>query len=317
MKILLYNSHPPYSFDLIRGLPGAYFYHVGWANFLRPDPPNTTIVPDIKEVEGERFDVAITDHDDFWFSDIFKTLKVAKKIHIFHCQNCNDGDPKVQAQKEKVCQAVDAIVTPSEHKMMTYRELSFKYPFHVIPLGVNGEDYPIGSRDSGYIGIVHNVLHEFPEMSPWWKKVCEILGDRKKVLIGQGNKDLGYHKCDIWIPSGWDEYRKMIGSLNVFINCVPSEIAGYTPREVMASGVPVISAIMTDFSECGFNGWNMMVYLGSTGQGVAWLADTAKYVFDHPDYAAGIGHWGRETILRKYPLEIFQEMWRGLIYDQA
>lgn len=297
MKILIYNRHIPYSYDLCRALQGEDITHVGWQHLFRPYPNNVRLVHSPEDVRGQHFDLCISDNRALDWS-LFTSDR-------YICIEHNECYTDITDEIRESFRRFDTVVSVSAHKLTTWRELVYEKRFEMINLAVSGEDYPEKEDYSGTtVGTAWNGLSQ-NKAADNWLSVSSIFPGT--VLIGHDTDSLGSR---LIAPNGLDEYRAALRSIDVFVHVMTGDVTGMAPREAMASGIPVISPVTPELYNDCFDGFDISLHLGRFNP--VEIRRRIVELLNDQQTRERMGRNARRTALRVWPMSDFVSRWRRI-----
>lgn len=297
MNILIDGRHPPYCYDLCRALKGMGEISLSyWNTIYRPVPDGAEIIS-TEEASERTFDLVITD-------DMQHPFKAANAILVSHLELS-----EITTRHKLAHLKFDRIVTPSESKTTTWRYLASSGEVSTIPICVARGDYD-GELDyrSTIVGTCHNGLSDSEQYSDNWFGLSRGFD---AVQIGQGTESVFGER--VIKPNSWEEYKIAMRSLGVFVHCMEGNVCGYTPREAMAMGIPVVTAIVPELFRFAFHGWDIAQFRGPCSKAYPEMREWIQKLIDSADLREEMGTNGRDSIFRIYPMELFVQGWRDLV----
>ena len=297
MKILCYNNHTPFCWNLIKAFPEFDWTVTGWS-ILRPHPKARVV--SIPQCFDDEYDVVIENEKR---GLPLSQAKCKRRILVEHCENSDI----LHVLKDSM-QKCDKVVSVSEHKRLTMRELAWDNKVTTIRLYVPTDDFPIVTQNrTGIVGTVCNAIG-----TDAIGFVRETLAGFNNLVIGHANE---HHKFEhSAVPISFKDYKDRLSTLQVFVHCIVGDVMGLSPMEAMMSGIPIITGCVPEGWNMIFDGYNGFISRSAPINSIPWVRDKITWLLQNPDEASEIGKRGRKAVIEYQPLERFRRQWLDVLY---
>lgn len=219
-----------------------------------------------------------------------------------------------------------AITISSKHMFENLKLEPWKDKVHVIPYGINAEDFRIESKQSqnGTVKILHSgrvvptkgvpdLIHVFDELAGTYKNIeLHIAGDGRELDKSKKLASRSPHSGRITFYGrvSQGEVKKLFSEADIFVLNSRTDEKGdmegtpVTNLEAMCAGKAVVSTIhagIPDVIQHGENGLLANEYANNE------LKDCIEKLITNPDLRKKLGENAKSTIEKKYTNRVMQE----------
>lgn len=289
-RVFLNDNHTPHAFAVITCLPDVEFYMTGWNGTFRPPPKNLHYLPHMA--------FAPIEYDCFFEEEISNDplrIKAKRKVYFRHCEY--SPDPSFSSQR--IIQAIsqyDAAGFPSSHRRATFGILAPDVKCHVLEPGFSSEYF----RRRPSRGTVPGTMHNGCDVNSEVASVCVALARKLPgfTLIGHGNRSMKQFMTVIE-PDNFEESRRALMTLDVFVYCVSGNAFGMSPVEAMVAGIPLVTGNSRDIRPWLKSGENCFISKNPAFASIDELVDMVNDLSGHPGLHSKISEAGME-VAHKY-----------------
>ena len=313
LNILTFDWHEPYicmlaqtghRFSVVEVEKGGVF---GWQSFMRPVPPNVTLLTEADGLERlyrDEFHLVICHN----MRDLLTVQGVkVPKVKILH----NKMSTEIALGKNRLTiedyrRVIQEFVARGDLSLVFISETKREdagLDGTVVPPGIDVTDYGGYHGEEGRVLRVGNLMKERDIMMGFSLQE-EILKDVPSTLLGVNPTVPGSR-----VSESWDDLKMHFQSHRVFLNTtLPPREDGYNLAmlEAMATGMPVVS--MTNPTSPIVDGTN-----GYIGDDIPYLRERILELLSNRDLAVELGQKGRETAAREFPMSRFVSRWNDVL----
>lgn len=296
MKVLIHNRHTPHLWTMINAMPEIEWVIGGWNDNFRTRPSGR-IIKAVEDLIDASYDAIIDD-------DVTLPAYAAQapvRIYLEHCEH--DGGN--QLRHSHLCAAFTrstSVVSVSEHKRATMRELGNDPKCHVIRLHVPPSEFPLRKfNPSRLVGTAHNFMND--AMADLFRQLTDGF---ERVIIGFGNERHGFPTYE---PKSFSDYKNKMMSLGVFVYTSVGEQLGCCPTEAMMMGIPVVTGSQPEAWNFMFSDYNAFIHRNAPKDCVPWCRERISELLNNPDKAKSMGRAGREAVMQYCTLQEFRRGW--------
>ncbi|TAM78878.1 MAG: glycosyltransferase family 1 protein [Acidobacteria bacterium] len=313
LNLLTFNRHTGYLYNLSK--IGHQWIVLGdWQNWNRPLPENFRLAKwEIARRDFAQFD-AVIGHDirhDLWMFLPYCLCYHKPYIQVIHGRRARGGFSRSRVRKFAKQLYSNIILRPLIN--LGLMRVVFISPYARSDWGLDGTTIDQGiplDEMKAYEGIETSLLIVGNTLHREHFAFDELMQIQKQVPVSIVGVNPDIPGC---CPSrNWDELRSFYSRNRAYLNLTREPEAGHNLAllEAMASGMPAIS--LEHPSTPIKNGEN-----GFLVENVSEAVDRAKQLLADRELAQRLGRCARDTIERKFSLNVFQERWNELLARTA